>query len=198
MGATFILDNGRAEADRLSLNVAFAELMDSLLAVPQHHNVKGNIDVAEVKELLSTPGAAVISKLVKGAGTSELIKSFNENIFAPVEADRVIKYIGLSAASPIDVGEVTAETGTCLEVFQGVNPSNTVCVFCGLTYPYTELKSFKEKVEENKEVLARIMTSTKETRLDGGIGFVDDLQDKETEKPRKEVTDVFAKYRKGR
>ena len=196
LGATFILDNEKAEADKFSINDSFVELLDSLLKVPEYHNAKGNIDVAEMKELLSTRGAAVISKLTKNADDAKaLIKSFRENIFAPVEGDRIIKYIGLSALSSIDVSEVTVETGTCLEVFQGVNPINTVCVFCGLTYPYTELKKLKERVEENKEVIVK-MASTKAIRLDDGIDLADDLEEKQFVKSKKNVTDVFAKYRK--
>ena len=199
MGATFVLDNNTADADKFTINSAFFDLFDSLLRVPQHRSAKGNIDIAEVKELLSTRGAAIISKLPKGAdGTKALIKSFKDNIFAPLEDDRVIKYIGLSAVSSIDLNAVTIETGTCLEVFQGSNPSNTVCILCGLTYPYTELGKIKEKVEENKETLAKIMTSTRQARLERGPGLIDDMQGKRMPNAEKDISDVFAKYRKGR
>ena len=91
MGATFVLDNdGCSGLDKFAINSTFFDLFNSLLKVPQYQSVKGNIDVAEVKELLSTRGAAIISKLPKGAdGTKALIKSFKDNIFAPLEDDRV-------------------------------------------------------------------------------------------------------------
>jgi len=193
--ATFILDNNRA--DKFTINRDFVELFDSFIDIPQHKNMRGNIDVAEIKELLSTRGAAIISKMVKNtSNTPRLIKSISESIFAPPETDRVIKYIGLSASTQIDLDAVIRETGTCLDVFQGTNPDSTICIFCGLSFPYTALKEIRAKVEVNREAITKSIAATKETQLTDGINFLSDVANNKNVTPKTDVSDVFAKYRR--
>ena len=196
MGATFILDNKKD--NKFSINKNFVGLFDSFIGMPTHHSTKGNIDTAEIKELLSTRGASIITKMSKTTSeTSRLISSFSQNIFAPMQADKVIAYIGLSAASQIDLNAVTKETGTCLDIFQGVNADNTICVLAGLTYPYAELEQMKEKVEEGKETVTKNLLTTGETKLSDGINFLNGVKKKMAATNTKDdVSDVFSKYLK--
>ena len=77
LGTAFILDN---KADRFTINQNFVDMFDSLVNIPEFSNVKGNIDTAEVKELLSTRGAAIISRMSKNtSNTSRLIKATSIN-----------------------------------------------------------------------------------------------------------------------
>ena len=193
--ATFVLDNSRG--DKFSINKSFVDLLNAFIGIPKHRHVRGNIDVAEVKELLSTRGAAIISKMGKNtSNTPRLIKSFKEGIFAPPEADRVIKYIGLSSSTQIDLEAVMLETGTCLDIFQGNNPDNTICIFCGLTLPYTALAEMRKKVEDDREAVTKSLAATKETKLSDGINFLADTPSSKPTPSKSDVADVFAKYRR--
>ena len=200
MGATFVLDNSKAE--KFFINRDFADLFSTFIGMPQHHNFKGNIDAAEIKELLSTRGAAIISKISKGSGetpvTARLIQSLKQNIFAPMEADRAIAYIGLSSATDVDVAAIAKEVGTPLDVYQGKNPDCTVCALCGLTYPYAELGKMREAVEGSKETITKSLLATRAAKLSDGINFLNDLNVNRGSQgqAKADVSDVFAKYLK--
>jgi len=193
--ATFVLDNSRG--DKISINKTFVDLFNTFIDIPKHRHVRGNIDMAEMKELLSTRGAAIIGKMGKNtSNTPRLIKLFKESVFAAPEADRVIKYIGLSASTKIDLDAVMLETGTCLDVFQGTNQENTIGIFCGLTLPYTALAEMREKVEGDREDVQKSLVATSKTKLTEGINFLVDTQAKKPIPTKSEVSDVFAKYRR--
>ena len=193
--ATFVLDNSRG--DKISINKTFVDLFNAFIDIPKHRHVRGNIDVAEMKELLSTRGAAIISKMGKNtSNTPRLIKHFKESVFAAPEADRVIKYIGLSASTKIDLDAVMLETGTCLDVFQGTNQENTIGIFCGLTLPYTALSEMRKKVEGEREVVTKSITATNKTMLTEGINFLSDMPSGKPAPSKSDVSDVFAKYRR--
>ena len=197
MGAAFVLDNGKQE--KFSINRDFVALFGSLLDIPRFQNFKGNIDVAEIKELLRARGAAIISKLTKqNSDTARLIKSFKENIFAPLETDLVIKYIGLSASSNIDMEAVARETGVCVDVFQGHNPEHTVCMLAGLTFPYTALEKLKAKVDGSRDAINKSLAATTERKLSDGINFLSEAQAKKSmaDKPKVDPADIFSKYKR--
>ena len=201
MGATFVLDNNKADKDKFSINREFVPLFNSLIDIPKYHNFKGNIDLAEIKELLSTRGAAIISKLPKtNSDTAQLIKSFTDNIFAPMESDRAIKYLGLSASKPIDIDAVTREVGMPLDIFQGVNPDSIVCMLAGLTFPYNALQQIKEKIDGSRDAISKSLSATRETKLSDGINFLSDLQEQgaknKQDKAKMTISDTLAKYRR--
>ena len=195
MCSTFILDNSKG--DKLSVNKIFVNLFNAFIEMPTHRSVRGNIDKAEIKELLDTRGAAVISKIGKNtSSTSKLIQSFGENIFAPLETDKVIKYIGISAATKIDMEAIAKETGTCLDMFQSTNPTHTVCILCGLSFPYTALASMKEKVVSHKDDITKNLQSTKENRLSDDINFLNGMSESQIAITQTPAKDIFAKYRR--
>ena len=195
--ATFILDNSKQ--DKFAINQEFVDLFDSFITIPEHRDAGGNIDAAEMKELLSTRGAAILSKIPKStSSTPSLIESINKNIFAPLEGDNVIKYIGISTSAQIDVADVMREIGTCLDVFQGTNPNDTVAIFCGLTYPYAVLETFRKEIEDNREVITKSLTTTSEIKLSSGVNFLSNVKNVGVtpQKEKTEVSDVFAKFMK--
>ena len=197
MGATFVLDNDKQE--KFSINREFVALFGSLLDIPRYQNFKGNIDVAEIKELLRARGAAIITKLTKqNSDAARLIKSFRENIFAPLETDLVIKYIGLSASSNLEMDSIVRETGVCIDVFQGHNPEHTVCMLAGLTFPYTALERLKARVDDNRDAINKSLTATTERKLSDGINFLTESQAKRSmgDKPKVDPADIFSKYKR--
>ena len=195
LGATFVLDNNKD--DKITINKRFVKAFSAFVEIPSHSDIRGNIDKAEVKELLATRGAAIIAKMDKnktstakligqiagdgrggvGNGNNQNSSHNNSNagnigIFAPIEPDRVIKYIGISMTESIDMDAIFKETGTPLDIYQGSNTKHTVCMLAGLSYPYTFLDSLKQKIEENQENIMRNLGATQTKRLSGDINFL--------------------------
>mgnify|MGYP004591144591 FL=1 len=153
MAATFFLDND-TRPNKLRINEVFVELFESFLKVPEHTSVRGNIDRAEVKEMLITSGAAVIQKLVKQESTTaKLIDSLHKSIFAPYEQDKAIRYIALSAAGDIQTEALEREFGVVLDAFQTYDAPATVCCLSGLSYPFTRILEIRDKVKENQSAI---------------------------------------------
>ena len=197
IGATFILDNKKAE--KFQVNKDFVDLFGSFIDIPNQQSFRGNIDVAEIKTMLSVRGAAIISKLTKATSdTSRLIQSFSQNIFAPMERNGYIAYLGLSSATQLELPAISKEVGLCLDIFQGENAENTVCGLFGLTYPYTELEKMKASIEGNRDAITKSLTATSEKKLADGINFLNSLQKPMAAQPqsKEDVADVFAKYLK--
>jgi len=196
--ATFILDNNRLE--RTLINSTFCNLFDSFLGSSQHVHASGNIDKAEVFEMLGAHGSAVICNTTDTeATTANAIKSFEQNIFAPIENDRVIRYIGISSTSPLNIEDVTKTVGVPLDIFQGTNPKETLVMLCGLSYPYGALEEIRKMVAENQDMITKNLTATQETKLAEGINFLNDIPAGKSKAPDKKIVDkssIFAKYKK--
>ena len=201
IAATFVLDNDKIS--KFTINKQFVELFNNFVDIPQYHSYKGNIDTAEVKHMLSTRGAATITQLPKSNKsdiTPSLIQSFKQTIFAPMETDSVITYIGLSSTTDIDTNAIIKEVGQPIDIFQGKNPESTICILCGMSFPYTELEQMRGIVDNNKETIAKSLSATREVKLTDGINFLADIQkDREKAAQAKEeedVSDIFSKYLK--
>lgn len=198
LGATFVLDNNRD--DKITVNQRFVGLFSAFIGIPGHNDIRGNIDRAEIKELLSTRGASTITKMDRNtSSTAKLIRQMQNGVFAPLEPDRVIKYIGLSATEQVDLEAIYKETGVPLDIYQGTNSRHTVCMLCGLTYPYTSLEDMRQKIEENKEGIMRNLGATETKRLTGDINFLASSQPAQTVSDETNTTKadpkaIFAKY----
>ncbi len=128
MASTIVLDNN-AYKNKMIINQEFVKAFDLMMDMPNHKDVRGNIDKAEIKELIETRGMLTINKVEKAETTiAKLVESFKDNIYAPMESDQVIKYIGLLAARSLEVNEFKKEIGNYLDVFQGYH-SNTHYAF---------------------------------------------------------------------
>lgn len=103
--------------------------LDSLLT-SENSSTYGNVDDAEIEQLLSTTGAAIISKLGKDkSDTQNLINTFHNNVYAPIEDDKVIKYIGLiqpDKGKNIRIESICAEVGTPLDSYLGYEADSTL------------------------------------------------------------------------
>jgi Cell division GTPase len=174
-GATFVLDNDK-NGNKLRINDMFYCYLDALLT-NNSSSVLGNVDRAEVNELLATKGMAIISKLGKDkSDTEQLISTFKNNVYAPLEEDRVIKYVGLiNSGSGIRIEDVYKEVGTPFDKYEGYEAPSTICMLAGLSLPYTKLAEIKEIIDGNKETIKRNLTSPEQSKLTGGIGFFDDV-----------------------
>ena len=119
-GMTVILDNDK-NSNKMRINEMFFCYLDALLT-NSSSSVLGNVDNAEIEEMISTSGMAIISKLGKDkSDTQQLISTFHNNIYAPLEEDKVIKYMGLintGNGKDIRIEDIYSETGIPLEQMQ--------------------------------------------------------------------------------
>jgi len=77
-GMTIILDNDK-NSNKMRINEMFFCYLDALLT-NNSSSVLGNVDNAEIEEMISTSGMAIISKLGKDkSDTQQLISTFHNN-----------------------------------------------------------------------------------------------------------------------
>lgn len=185
-GMTVILDNDK-NVNKMRINEMFFCYLDALLT-NSSSSVLGNVDNAEIEELISTPGMAIISKLGKDkSDTQQLISTFHNNIYAPLEDDKVIKYMGLinvGNGRDIQIEDIYREIGTPLDTFTGHEADATICILTGLSLPYAKMVEIKEIIDSHKETIKRNLTAQSKGKLSEGLGFFDDIMP--TNKPRTE------------
>lgn len=190
-GMTIILDNDK-NSNKLRINEMFFCYLDALLT-NHSSSMLGNVDNAEVEELLSTTGMAIISKLGKDkSDTQQLISTFKNNIYAPIEGDKVIKYMGLISAGKgkeIRIEDVNSEIGTPLDTFIGYEADATICILAGLSLPYTKMDEIKGIIDANKDTIKRNLTAQSRNILSDGLGFFDDIVPED--KPKTEKTKSY-------
>lgn len=176
-GMTIILDNDK-NVNKMRINEMFFCYLDALLT-NSSSSVLGNVDNAEIEELISTPGMAIISKLGKDkSDTQQLISTFRNNIYAPLEDDKVIKYMGLINAGngkDIRIKDIYSEIGIPLDSFTGYEADATICILTGLSLPYTKMGEIKEIIDANKDAIKRSLTAQRKGKLSEGLGFFDDI-----------------------
>lgn len=185
-GMTIILDNDK-NSNKIRINEMFFCYLDALLTNTSS-SILGNVDNAEVEELISTSGMAIISKLGRDkSDTQQLISTFRNNIYAPMEDDKVIKYMGLinvGSGKDVQVEEIYSEIGTPLDAFIGYEADATICILSGLSLPYTKMEEIKDIIDSNKDTIKRNLMSQNRNKLSEGLGFFDDIAP--TNKPKSE------------
>lgn len=193
--ACFVIDN--ANGEKLSLNGDFVEAFCSFLSIPDRHkSVKGNVDRAEIEETLKAHGMAVVVRQ-KAQESAGVIQAIKDNAFAPIEADRAVKYITASLAGKVRMSDLEKAVGTPIDNFQTFNDEETIVCISGLTYPQTRLEDVYNKVSENRETIKKNLAATHETGMKKGVNFLDELEpDKKSAPARRPQTkrDIMNKY----
>ncbi len=176
MACTFILDNDK-NPDKLKLNSIFVNMLTRFLDIPDKYNsAKGNIDKAEVVESLRSRGMSILSSMGENNGTtSVLISSFSKNIFAPIEDDRVIKYISLSGPDSINFSELEKVVGTPIDTYRTYTDQSTICMLSGLSYPQTRLNIVHKKVIDNKDVIKKNMVTPAQQKMKNDLDFLNEF-----------------------
>lgn len=161
--------------------------LDALLT-SDCNSTLGNVDDAEIGQLLSTPGVSIISKLGKDKSDMQnLLSTFHNNIYAPLEEDKVIKYIGLinsGMGKGIRIEDIYEEVGTPLDTYIGYEADSTLCVLSGLSLPYTKMDEIREKIDASKDTIKRNITAQNNSRLTNNLGFFDEVSEKPKEKKK--------------
>ena len=199
--ACFFIDNG-SHGDRFVLNKAFAEQFDCLIGIPdQNKDVKGNLDRAELKEILCTKGAAAIykAKQDKFDGENKIINSLRNNGMYAMSEDRVIKYIGVSSGTPLKMDVLQKEFGSYLDYFQSYNDDTVLCIFSGLSFPFDRILSMKEQVDQEKDNIIGNIQAVHKNPLKDDINFLSaGKADTKAapEKKKRSCRDMLSKYNK--
>jgi hypothetical protein len=180
MASTFILDNDK-NPDKLRLNNIFINMFTRFLDIPaKYSSTKGNVDKAEIVESLKSRGMSILSYLGDGTAPA-LISSFSKNIFAPIESDRVIKYITLAGPDGISFTELEKAVGTPIDTFRTYSES-TLCLLSGLSYPQTRLEIVHKKVIDNKDIIKKNLVAPAQQQLKNDLNFLNEFGSKPDKK----------------
>lgn len=200
IASTLVMDNSKG--DRLCLNRRLVNAFINFIEIPNRCNDKrGNIDQAEIEEALKAKGMLAITEVpAKGnttaAVTAAVLESFKKSIFAPIEPDRVIKYISIAAAGEVDIGAMEKEVGIPVDVFQTYNDKSTICCLSGLNYPKKRLDAVYQKATEHQQLILKNLQATSESGMKKGVNFLTEATEKEADAPKPKLSrrDLMKKY----
>ena len=191
-GAIFILDNNKRK-DKLSINRSFAGLFDSFINIGDvPSSIHGVIDIAEQKALLETSGIAMIHKVAQNEQSS-LLATVNDGIYATIEPNKRIKYIGLSQPEPkddkgtIEINFVIDVVGQPIDTYMGYGNSETVLYLGGMSFPKTYINSLAESIKSEQERAEKAMEDD-DISMDEGINFLTKKQTAVKEEPKKQMS----------
>ena len=172
IGSIFILDNNTRE-DKLSINRTFATLFDSFVNIEGSSSIRGVLDLAEQKTLLETSGVAMIHR-VGQEGQNELLPIIKDGIYAPLEPNKRIKYIGLSqpdSKETIDINSVIDVVGQPIDTYQGYGNQETVLYLAGLSFPKTYINNLAQSIKAEQERVQKVMEDD-DICMDSSINFL--------------------------
>lgn len=127
--------------------------------------------------------------------TSKLIENIKNDIFAPLENDGKIKYLGLSKGIKFDEDLFNKEIGKYLDKFENINKEYTLAILSGLTLPFRRVKDMKDKIVAEKEIILSFEKQNQKQLED--IDFLtkkDVIDEPNTDKEKINVNDLFAQY----
>lgn len=173
LGSIFILDNNTRE-DKLSINRTFATLFDSFVNIEGSSSIRGVLDIAEQKTLFETSGVSMIH-CVGQDGQNDLLTIIKEGIYAPLEPNKKVKYIGLSQPDKkdaIDIDSVIDVVGNSIDTYLGYgNQNETVLYLAGLSFPKTYINNLAESIKSEQERAQKIMEDD-DISMDCNINFL--------------------------
>ena len=183
IGATFILDNSKHK-DKMKINEIFFTHLDALLA-NENGGDYGCLDRSEIDNLLSVSGMALLSKLGKDNSDKLLASLIGNNIYAPMESNKVIRYMGIMSCNfHVELDEIYSQVGMPIDTYIGTNAPSNVCMLAGLTLPRTRLNEIKSMAQTNAEIIKKGMESAKDSLFDDDMDFLGTFDT--SSKPKKE------------
>lgn len=190
--SAFILDN-KSRNDILHINEKFVNLFTKIFDYKKYETQKGNIDEAEILKLLKTNGMINIATCDNSEITEKLIQNIQESIFAPLENDGNIKYLGLSKGIKFDDEIFNKKIGKYLDKFENTNKEYTLAILSGLTLPLKRIEEIREKISEEKETIIKLNTS-KNIKLED-INFLNfNTENKNTKKEKMSADDILKNF----
>jgi hypothetical protein len=197
LASVFTLDNNK-QVDKFKLNRLFVQKFDLMLDSTDHVNIKGNIDKAELFKMLTTRGNFYISTFNSTSNDniiSSIIKSWeNSDVFADIERDKQITYIGLSLVQEVDIESLQKVIGTPFDVFQNVNRDLNITILSGLTFPKTRINKIIEKINSKKEIIKNNITNALTNKIVDTIDFVEEIERQQIDIDLKNLEEILSKY----
>lgn len=197
IASTLVIDNSRG--DKLQLNRSLVNTFCNFLDIPRWcKDKRGNIDRAEIEETLKARGMLVVSRIpARKSSTASVLESFRNGIFAPIEQDRVIKYIAIASSGDVDVPAIQKEAGVPVDVFQTYSDRATICCLAGLNYPVGRLEQVYQKAVKHQEQIIRNMQATSGGEMKKGVNFLESSGSQDAGVPRQKGVsrrDLLKKY----
>lgn len=168
-GATFILDNN-SFADKLAINREFVENFCQFIDIPQcdSSNLK-RIDENEILEVLSAKNTAIITSSpytdLQTNSVDSVLKSLDNNIYAPREKDNKLGYMVLSLADKTlsfekTLSEIQLSVGKPIDAYitSNTREKNIICL-TGLRFPEERINKIKSFVESNKTIIQETLNN---------------------------------------
>ena len=176
MGTTFFLDNNTIR-NKMRINEQFTRLLDNFICIPDRRSsALGNIDRAEIKEVLGTKGAAVICCLSRqksgNNAAARIIEAIRKGIFAETGETRAVKYITILAAGglgSVDTRAIQTEFGTAYDIFQGYEADRTLCCLCGLRFPFGRMEEIKDRAMKNQGAIVESIKAVSDNPMSDGL-----------------------------
>lgn len=193
LSACFILDN--ENGNKLDLNKEFVEDFTAFVEIPDKiQSVEGNIDKAEIQETLKAHGMAVV--LQSSPDSADVIKKIQSNVFAPIEPDRVVKYITAAMSSEARMADIEKALGVPVDTFQTLSSGTVLCA-SGLSFPQTRLDLIYERIDENRETIKKNLKATHALTMKEDIDFLSEpraSEKKDVEKKPQSRRSIMTKY----
>lgn len=194
LATVFSLDNEKG--NKFTINNTFVSLFNQVIDIPNHKDIRGNMDPREVWKLLTTRGNTIISTAVTNDTqniTGSIIRSWEQNIFADMEPDKQITFLGLSLTNEINIDDLTRVVGLPYDTFTGYNKNLSVTILSGLSYPKTRINAIKKMLDENKEAVKNSILNSQTNKITDDLNLFDDFQ-LEPEEITISTEDIFSKY----
>ncbi len=145
----------------------------SFINIEGSSSIRGVLDLAEQKTLLETSGVAMIHRVGQD-GQSDLLPVIKEGIYAPLEPNKRIKYIGLSqpdTKEAIDINSVIDVVGQPIDNFCGYGNQETVLYLAGLSFPKSFISELEKSIKDEQERVQKVLEDD-DICMDSGINFL--------------------------
>lgn len=162
MGASFFISN-EGQENLTYVNKTFYNLFNAFLT-DDSWGEQNNFDESERIEMLSESGAMLICLKKYGEGLEKLL---TDNIFAPLQNDKVCGNIGIIHTSKDDVSidGIVAELGKPLNIYEGYRGKGTLISASGLSFPLDHVTNLGKLAMEGQAERRRTVEAAKANAL---------------------------------
>lgn len=124
----------------------------------------------------------------------EELVDIDKNIFAPLQHDKIIKYLICATDEKIvNMQEIVTATGEPFDIFRAYTPKEAIRMMCGLTYPIDRLEMIHKRVEDNREAIIKNISGTN-ISLNNNFDFLTSAKNIEKKADARTRDDIFKKY----
>ena len=187
IGSVFVLDNSKNNKE--AVNKEFYTAFNNVINLPNYTSKKGNIDTAEVKEMLSMRGIANIS-VFENNDVSNIIKSLKRNCFSYQDNKKLV-YMALSLKEDVDIDSLNRYVGIPYDIFTNYNTVKNTLFLSGMSFPADRIKVIKGIIDNQKKEMESIIDNSKNNHIKNELEW--DVQLKNNSKPL-DFSEIFQKY----